>query len=268
MSSPVREEMTLEGAPGSEDGGKAVDLDTIVLDGDSVPEQFRGKKVSELLTMTAGAMQALGESDGKRKQLEQALAERGAAPPPPPPPPLEEPKDLTDEELNELYQKSPVEAIKVMQAQSERRVQKNWETRMGPLAQGSMTSAEQAARARYPEEFELFGEEIKKAAARVPNKEFMAQPQAWDDLISFVRGQRDNFDKLVEYRARKKADAAAEEARRREAASAGPTVGSQTRSQSSGSTTETYGLDEAQMRAADNMGISYKEYAKWVPTAK
>ncbi len=264
------EETTLDEATRIAGAPAPTKLDEVKIDGEEVPDEFKGKSVREVLQIAKGAKDSLVQADLKRKEAEDRLALAAAAPREvvQPPPPIEEPKEMTDEEFNTLYQQEPAKAIRLMQEQSERRVLKNLEQRIGPLAGGSAASAEAAARARYPDEFEILGTEIAAAKAAIRNQEAMALPKSWDDLVAYVRGLPGNFEKFIEGRAKKTRDKQQQEAHDREAAAAGPVTRSTTvvETPTGGAAgVDKFGLDAAQRAAADAMNISYEEYAKWLP---
>jgi len=165
-----------------------------------------------------GLQEALRISEEARKRVED-LAAAGRAPAPKK---EDELPKLTREQLAELHQRDPLAAIEYMQADADRRLSENLERRLAPLISGGSTTAREAARAKYPDEFELFGGDIEKMLSdpRV-SRDAMSQPQAWEDMIAYVRGRSGNFEKLVEHRASKDKDKAARDAQAREAASAG-----------------------------------------------
>ena len=87
-------------------------------------------------------------------------------------------------------------------------------------------------------------------------------------IVSAVRGKPENFEKIIEVRATKAARAAAAAAQEAQSGSAGAsfstsTVRPITSAPSAGSDQGNFGLDNDERRAADVMGMSYKDYAHW-----
>lgn len=239
------------------------------LDGDGIPDELKGKTVKELLAARQNLTESLRLSETRRTELENAQRAAAVASqaPPPPPPPKEEP-ELTDEQLAELHQKNPIEAIRYMQAQAARTAERNLERRIGPLMTGSASSAEQSARAKYPDEFQLFGDQIErlKNDPKV-SKEALASPQAWDDMIAYIRGKPENIDKLFDHRVSKNKPAAQAAAQAAQAAAAGATIKPDlpTQSRQTGSDD----LDDTTKEIARTLfpelkpAEAYAEYNKW-----
>lgn len=235
--------------------GEKPELDKIKLD-DGVPEEFKGKTVAEVVQMSKAAMESLKTSEQRRLELE-------SRPAPVAPVVVEstpEP-ELTKDQLNELYQKDPMAAIEYMSTQAEKRAVDNLTRRIGPLVLGSSVSAEEAAKLKYPDEFELFGPEIKKFVENAADKSIWAQPKTWDDLVAYVRGQPANFDKLVAHRAGKTAGQRAAEAQAAQAAAAGATVRSTITAPVGAKGAA--GLDELELEFAKGLGLTPDEYATW-----
>jgi hypothetical protein len=235
-------------------------LDEIKLDGDGIPDEFKGKSVAELVQFAKGAGDSLKLSEAERKRLAEL-----------PPPqqqqqivvqqPKEEPKELTDEELAELHSRDALAAIRYMNARALRTIEQNFDKRLGGLVGGAAATAESAARTKYPEEFALFGDQIKAMTAALPSKEPLSQPQAWEDMVSYIRGQPANFDKLVAHRAEKSRAKLEEDARTRQIAEAGPAMRSEIRAPAPGS--QAGKLDAIQLECARNLNMTPEEYAKW-----
>ena len=199
--------------------------------------------------------QALRISEESRKRTEQFAAppqEKKEEPPP---------KELTREELNELHKTDPLAAIEYMQAKAIRTAEENLARRLGPLSAGAATSARQLAMQKYPDEFQVLGEDI-EAVLKNPavDQNAMGNAKAWDDLISYVRGKPGNFEKMLDHRDSKRRDADATAAREREAASAGVHTRSEVRSPppAKGST-----LDATEKEIAKAMGMTDADYTKW-----
>lgn len=234
------------------------------LEGDDVPEEFRGKSVTEVAEMVQKHRDALRISEEARiKALEARPAVITPAPTEPAAPVQKPP--MTQDEFDALYETDPKAALAVFAEQQEARIMQNVDARIRNLAAGNAVSVEQSMRTKFATEFELFGDEIKAFTAKIPDKSVLASPESWEQLISFVRGKPGNIDKLIEHRVKKNTDAAAEAARAAEAAGAGfssktPVV---TTGPRSGGDPTFYGLDETERRVADALGQSYSEYAKY-----
>ena len=263
MTMPVREDVTLDELGALDQKPSAIKLEDVKLEGDDVPEELKGKSAKDLLAATRVAAEALGKSEQARRDLEARLAAvpAPAAPAPVQPPPA--PKELTKEEIAELYQRDPIEAIEYMNARAERRVEENFTRRLGTLATGATTSAETYARSKYPDEFSLFNDQIKMMVERLPDKTALVRPEAWDDMISYIRGLPANFDKLVEHRGRKSTDAAAETARAAQAAAAGPTVTPSAAGPKGPSHTGGGKLSDLEREVAGVLGVSEADYLKY-----
>jgi len=249
--------------------GKAADLASIKLEGDNVPEELRGKTVAELIRDREVLAQSVNIANAARLAAE---AKAGSATPVAPvvmAPPPEPQKRLTKEEWDALYETNPMQAIAYMNEIAIQDAAAQFERRFGSLAVGASAQAENVAKAQFKDEFELFGAEIKQLADTVADKSVLANPEGWAHLVSFVRGKPGNFEKLLEARTKKAAEAAANAAREMEAASVGASFSSSTvRTPSSapkagGGDTGNFGLDAEERHAADVMGMSYKDYAHW-----
>lgn len=221
---PLSTSMTMEeieAEAGGEERPKA-DLDKTMAEGDEVPEAYRGKSVSEIIRIAETARSTMNESVTAAREAAASAARaaefgtrREEAPPPPPP------KDMTREELKALYDEDPLQAIQVIEDQAMRRVAAHVEERIAPLTAGTMGAAENWAKQEYPDEFALFGDKITAMVDSIPNKQVFSSKKGWEDAISYVRGQKGNFEKLVDHRATKTNTEAASTAREKERSNAG-----------------------------------------------
>lgn len=198
------------------------DLSKVLADGEDVPEAYRGKSVSEIIRIAETARTTMNESVTAARTAAEAARDAAAAmgnrrdePPAPPP------KELTREEIKALYDEDPMAALDVIQEQAMRRVSQHVEERIAPLTSGTMSAAENWAKQEFPEEFELFGDKIKQMIDSVPNKQIFSGKKGWEDAIAYVRGQKGNFEKLMEHRTNKGNSDEAASARERERANAG-----------------------------------------------
>lgn len=196
--------------------------------------------------------EALRISEESRKRLEE-LIPRQTKP---------EPQQLTREQLAELWQQDPLKAVEYMQDQRIRLLEENLHRRLEPLVQGTSVSVREAMKAKYPDEFALFGDDIEKVVSSVPDKSIFNNPSNWEDLISWVRGKPGNLEKLVDHWQRKQA----EKAKAEQAAAAGAHAARSVRTPSPASEPE---LDPVEREIARTMfyGMreedAYNEYKKW-----
>lgn len=245
---------------------EATDLSKIKLDGDSVPELLRGKTMADVLTLFDGLSTSLKTSETARIQAEQLArmaSERTLelAPKEPEPEP-----ELTDEQLQELHEKNPVEAIRIMQAQAEKRATRNLETRLGSLFTTTAAQVETQMRSKYAAEFELFGDDISRVLKIVPNKsQVLSNPAAWEDVISMVRGREGNFKRLLEHQAKPEIEQKRKGARETEALNVGFTEQAPGRTRLPASIDQ---MDDVMKEIARNLGFEptqkgYGEYLRW-----
>lgn len=218
---PLRVDVTLDEM---EQGVKAADAaDKAAADAavDEAKRKAAGATAED--PKVAALREALRLSEESRGRLEQSLTAGREAPPPPAP--VE--KELTEEELTELHSKNPIAAIQYMQARAVKTVEENLSRRLMPLVSGNASTLEDSMRQKYPDEFKVFGNEIKDFISKAPDKSTFSVAQNWEDMISWMRGR--NFDKMVEYRAQKVNLKATEDAQAAQAVAAGTHVSSTVR---------------------------------------
>lgn len=162
--------------------------------------------------------EALRLSEESRQRLETSLSSGRETPPPPAP--VE--KELTDEELAELHGKNPIAAIQYMQARAAKTVEENLSRRLTPLMSGNASTLEEQMKAKYPDEFKVFGDQIIDFVRKSPDKSTFSAAQNWEDLIAWTVGK--NYKKLVTYQAEKANLKATEDAQALERANAGTHV--------------------------------------------
>jgi hypothetical protein len=208
------------------------------------------KELNEKLERT---MEALRISEAAR------LASANNAPAPVAPVEPDPPKQYTREELAELLQSDPTAALEYVHQQAVQTVTRNFESRIAPVTSSAVASVEREARQRFATEFELFGDDIKKELDQIQDPSVMTNPQAWEQLVSYVRGKSGNFEKYIDREITKRAGGA----REAEAASAGFSATASARSGNAGNSGGNYGLDATQREIADKLGISYADYTKW-----
>lgn len=235
----------------------AQDLFNQRLEGDTIPEHLRGKTVADVLSHAASLGEALKISERARTDMAK-FADRPVNVHATPVAPADPgPKTYTEDEINEMFRDNPAKAIQTIWNAADALVERRVEQRIAPIRNSAVSAAEATARREYALEFELFGDQIKEMYNNTPDKMIFSNPQAWTDMVRFIRGDSANIDKLVEARQAK----AAGGARTAQAASAGfhaPPV--QHTSRSAASPT----LDDPLKREiADKLGMDYNEYLKW-----
>jgi hypothetical protein len=167
---------------------------------------------------------------------------------------------MTEEQLGELFRTDPVKAIGHMLTRAQQTIEANIDRRIKPLLGGTADAVEQAARARYPDEFAVLGDEITRFVATLPDRSVLSTSKAWDDLVAYIRGQPASFDKLVDHRANKKKAADAAMAQAGQAVAAGATIVSPTRPAASTGKQE---LDPTAREIAKTLGMTDAEYITW-----
>lgn len=233
------------------------------LEGDDVPEELRGKSPREIAEIIAQRNNALRLSESARLASEAtviALGKSAQSAPAPAPAPVPEPVDMPANELAELMQTDPGRAVEVIQTQLSRKMSKDVNARLGPLASGATGIAETNARTQYPEEFQLFGDQIKAYVDAVPDKSLFTNPKAWDDLVSYIRGRPDNFQKLFDFRNNKTkaAGVAAAQAEQR-----GATGFTGEPARTAVSNRKGRPMDSIEREIARELGMDDAEYIKW-----
>jgi len=231
-------------------------LAEIKLDGEDVPDEYKGKSVVDLMKQAAALADALKTSERARTQADQMATLAARTAPQAPETPKEEPP-LTREQLAELHQTDPLKAIEYMQAQAIKAAASNFEARLGSLAQSSAASAEAQARVKYADEFQVLGPEISAMIQQIPNAaQVLTSAEAWDRVIGLVRGTSGNFEKIIQHRTGKSLDTA----RAAQVAEAGPSITSAVRAPAA---TPAGSLDATQKEIAQKLGITEAEYLQW-----
>lgn len=237
------------------------DLTKVVLSGEGLPDELKGKTVADVLAQVGKMKDALLISENARKQADQLaqIAAAAAGRPAAAAPEVTVPEpELTDEQLAELHQTDPLKAMRYVSDRAVRVAAKMFEDRLEPLFSGGSESAEQLARAKYKTEFELLGSEIKAMVDSLPNKAVMAKPKAWDDLISYVRGQ--NITKMIDHAVTQRTRTL-ETARADEANGTGAVV--TTRVAPAAQPGGAGKLDATELEVCRVMDLSPEEYIKW-----
>lgn len=167
------------------------------LEGDDIPEEFRGKTAAELVASAKAFQTALRMSEDSRTTMKAAFDARPTEVVKPAEP-VEE-AEMTREQLKELYDTDPLAAMEKFTEIAEKRATKNFNVRLGQMESSGLSMAENWAKQEFPDEFKLFGKELETFVAKFPPATFTTK-KGWEDAISYVRGQRGNFEKLMEFR--------------------------------------------------------------------
>ena len=211
---------------------------------------------------------ALRISEDARKR-EAAIRDVGGPPKPTEP----EKKKLSKEELKKLHDEDPLAAMEYMITGSLELVSENINRRLEPLMQGGATTARAAMEAKYPDEFALFGNDI-EVMLKDPrlNQAAMGNLQAWEDMLSFVRGKPGNLEKLISHRQKKTDEQRAREAQNRQLETGGAHVRTETRTPAP-TGDETAELDATEKEIAKGMADflapggtdadAEREYKRW-----
>lgn len=248
--------------------GEPADLTKVKAEGDEVPEAYRGKSVSEIIALAEVSRQGMRAADESRAAAEARAALAATRPIEQAPAPQAEVPELTREKFAELYAEDPVEALAQMEAQNIRKMMAHVDARLSPLAGGITGQVENWARQEYADEFALFGDQIQKVIDGMPNKQFLTGKKGWEDVVAYVRGQKDNFEKLVDHREAAKSQVARGEARREQVVDAGFSGRSAAGRGAGAAEGVPTGMDEEQLKIADRFvdsGVfkSRSEYMRW-----
>lgn len=246
----------------AETAALAPKLDDTKVDGEDVPEALRGKTMREVLAHTKALEDTLRMSEVSRQQaltMAQLAAQRSGEPvraKEPEPEPM-----ITSEEVAAAFQDDPNKGIQLMSKMNEQaiaRAASSFAQRIDPLLQGTVGAVEQQARQKYPDEFSLYGEEIKSILDSLPNKNAMSTGNSWDDLIAFVRGK--NPQKLFDHMMSKETDRKVTDAYTLQRESAGLSMSSATRTPAPSAGVI---IDETTKEVCKVLGISEADYIKW-----
>lgn len=255
-------------------GGEATNVLETALDGEAVPEEFRGKKFADVLGIVSGLKSALKTSEEARTQAlatTQLLAERGAPIPAPVAPQQQAagPVEPTQEQWKEMYENDPFAYQQKRFEVMEQRLAKGIDVRVAPSNANAAETAKQMARVKFPETFELLSKEVDEFVEMAfPSPEArasLAAPGAWERVVQYVQGA--NIDKIFAAREAKKAASAATTRQQAERQFAPPAAnGSRTTPRGAKLTPVT--LDETSKEIARNLmpdlppQKAYEEYCK------
>lgn len=246
------------------------------LEGESVPEEFRGKKFGEVLGMFSNLKTALKTSEEARTQAlatTQLLAERQAPAQPqaqttqPVPAADREP---TDSEWKEMFENDPFSYQQKRFEMIEKRIAKGVDARLAPSTLTAAESSKHMARSKYPEAFEVLGKEIdefvESAFPSMDAKGALAAPGAWERVVQYVQGA--NLDKIISHRRSKEASTAATARQEAERKFAAPVANGGRPAAPRGGKLTPASLDETSKEIARNLmpelppQKAYEEYCK------
>lgn len=237
-------------------------LSDIKAEGEEVPENLRGKSVSEILAHTKALEDTLRMSEAGRQQaltMAQLAAQQREMPAPkaePAPEPL-----VTAEEVAAAFQEDPTKGIQLMTKMNEQSIARaaaSYASRIDPLLAGTVSTIEAEARRKYPDEFSLYADEIKDVLGRLPDKRAMSSPDSWDDMIAYVRGK--NPEKLFQHRIAAETTKKAAEAQNEQRNTAGISM---TSTQRTAAPMGSVVMDDTTREVCKVLGISEADYVKW-----
>lgn len=227
----------------------------------AIPENLRGRTPGELASYAAGLERSLKLSEEARLATPAPAPARSAPPPEPQAPPMP-----TSEQLAAAWERDPIQTAQYLAQLGRAQAEAQFERRLGPLLSGLSAGGEADARRRYAEEFELFGAEIESLRDMVHDKSHLSNPEAWDQIISVVRGRPGNIDKIIDRRIKAQqkatettlADAQAQAARSAPSGSPALRRGPVTPAGASGWT------DDTEREIAANLGVTDpREWHRW-----
>lgn len=243
------EAISTQAAPETPAPPAAVDYNTIKVEGDSVPESFRGMSAAQVVERAARLEEALRISEQARQTSSAPSAPQVQTPV------QDDVPQLSKEKLLEMLEKDPAEAIAMVGWIAKQQAIKEFEQRMAPLHNNSRSSAEFQARQQYAEDFEALGDEIKALAAQT-NPAVLSSPEAWDSIVKYARGA--NIEKLLAHRAKKSQAANQAEQINLLDVPRVPKVNTPP-----SATVDSHGLDATALKVCEVMGLSPADYKKW-----
>jgi hypothetical protein len=236
------------------------DLSQIKLEGDTIPENLRGKSVSDVLAEQARLRQALQLSEDARlalKNSQEAVTSANRAPAPAAPPAPVPEQELNEEQLQELFDQNPRKYQDYLTQRTEQRLMRAVQGSIAPVVNSSADLVLRDAQNRFPDEFAAFGEDIQSFISALPDKSSLANPGAMGELMDYMRGK--HWQKFSRHLAQK-SGGRLEDVRQE--------LGNQTPSDFSNSPQPprqrggSVQLDDTMKQIADALGVSYEDYAK------
>lgn len=214
-------------------------------------EESKGPSITEVMEQVNKLQNALKVSEEARMQAQQMATQQGQQ--------QEEEAPLTDDELAQLMQTDSIAAVRYMQDRALKEAEKHLERRLAGLSIGSVVAGKTAAAARYPTEFQLFEKEIEAAINQLgpQQREALADPKNWDQLIGYIRGQPGNFERYLQHHTQQTPEAARQNAEVNSGFAA-------TTRRVQPVTQNSAGLDDIQLKIAEELGITPEDYKKWM----
>lgn len=180
------------------------DPSAVKLEGDAVPEDLRGKTTAELIAERAElqrALEASRDSINALRTSQEALTTARQQPMAQAPQAPQAEPEMSSAQLKEMFERDPFEYNQYMLTKMEKTMTRNLESRLAPIASTTASSAEHVARQKFAEEFQVLGKEINDVVRQIPQGQ-LASPDAWDQVMYYVRGQ--HMEKLLNARTAKK----------------------------------------------------------------
>jgi hypothetical protein len=178
------------------------------------------------------------------------------------------PIEITPEKIRELLlSDKPEQGVALMLDTALRARDQNYQQRIQGVTQSAGLIAFEGAKQRHAEDFADFGEDI-VAAAQQLDPATLSSPAMWDDIVSWVRGQPKNKDKWLQRELKKLDDQRKESARTTQQQRAGVTSAGSRRGSGvvsgtgSGAGDPSYGLTAEELRHAEMIGVTAKDWAE------
>jgi hypothetical protein len=198
---------------------KPQDYSQVKFEGDDIPEIVRGKTAAEALALISGMQESLRLSEQARQQAlatSVALSERQpqAAPAPVV---AQEPAEPTEAELKAMFEEDPFKYHQTVAQINDKRNERRMLAAMQPMVSSTASSAEQMARTKYKDEFDILGPEIDQIIQKElgGNRQVLVDAGSWDRLVKYAKGEY--FDKFVAEKSKRSSNANLEASRTREA---------------------------------------------------
>jgi hypothetical protein len=242
-------------------------LDDVKFDGDQVPEELKGKTATEVVAYMGQLKASLLTSEQARLQAQEMakMSKRiDSQVAPPPPPPADEP-EISEDDLAQLMQDDPVKAAKLISDQAIKKAAAQYDERIASLSFGAASVAEQAAKAEFATEFELFGDDIEDMIKQIPGgRQALTSSKNWNDLVSLIRGRTHNIKKLRDHwMTQEKGESKVKETVAHQEAigfSPTPTTGAPLVAAVPGGVDQ---MDATTREIAKNLGMSPEDYITW-----
>ena len=153
-----------------------------VLDGEEIPEKFKGKTPKQIMDEFKDLEQTASRKDQEIERLQQVK------PPETPPPSEKEKRGLTEEEWEALLLKNPGLAVdQRVQQRMASEFQQRVNPLIGPVIHGRIV--EEKRRAEAEPDWKEYKDEVERFMSQVPVGQ-QIQPNSWLATLQFVRGRR------------------------------------------------------------------------------